>query len=310
MTSKSVGRIRNYRAGDFNDYLRLRREAEAMDRSANLITAERLTEDLGRPGRPPEKTLLLAELEDRLIGAIWLTPEAEIDRLVVQILVHPDHRRTGWGGRLLNRAMEEAGYLGLNTIQADVDRTDEISRRFWESHGFEQVRRFLEMSLDLTAYPENRAGEIEPVCGCLDPADAETLARLQNAAFKGSWGFNPNTPEEIAWTIAWRGGEMTDVVVAFDRDRPCGYCWLKIDREQNRVVGRNRGRIHMLGVDPGNRRRGTGLTVLTSGLNRLKSMGLTKAVLTVDQDNAAALGLYRQVGFKTNAVTDWYELIL
>ncbi len=74
-----------------------------------------------------------------------------------------------------------------------------------------------------------------------------------------------------------------DVLVAVS----CG--WVVLDELQ----------ITLLAVDPEQRRRGLGRTVLKQLLVDASNAGVRQAILDVAQDNHAAQALYKAFGFKT-----------
>lgn len=55
------------------------------------------------------------------------------------IYVHPDHWRRGIGGRLLERFETDARTHDWNPIQIRVLAQNDISRGFYETHGYERI---------------------------------------------------------------------------------------------------------------------------------------------------------------------------
>jgi mycothiol synthase len=76
-----------------------------------------------------------------------------------------------------------------------------------------------------------------------------------------------------------------------------GYRWTKVHGGQGSHGHSEIGEIYVLGVSPSE--RGTGLAKALSirGLEHLRSQGLPAAMLYVDADNQAAIGLYESLGF-------------
>ena len=57
--------------------------------------------------------------------------------------------------------------------------------------------------------------------------------------------------------------------------------------------------MYVVGVDPDTRGHGLGRALTLAGLHHLREQGLSSALLYVDADNTAAIGLYRSLGFAT-----------
>ena len=74
-----------------------------------------------------------------------------------------------------------------------------------------------------------------------------------------------------------------------------GFCWTKI---HNEFVNQDPiGELYVIGVDPGFSGQGIGKAVCQEGLIYLRNKGLNSAILYVDEDNAAGIGLYKSLGF-------------
>ncbi|MGD2125136.1 MAG: GNAT family N-acetyltransferase [Desulfobacteraceae bacterium] len=299
--------IRNYRPGDFKGYIQLHVEAEQVDRSGRYISSQALAECLGRPNYSPEKDLFILETDGKIVGYISLTPELGIGRVLLDCLVHPRYRRKGIATKLFSRAMQRAKELGAKVTQISIPESNVAAKSLASGLGFKFIRRFLELKLDFynIDLPDVKKGAF--VIRELRSGEENKLTEIQNRSFAGTWGFNPNTPEEIVYRISLSGSSPENVIMAYEADKPIGYCWSKVNPEENAVRGENRGQIHMMGVDPDYQKKGIGKEILLTELARLKSKGIEVVELTVDSENQAARSLYASVGFEVCSTTEWYE---
>ena len=74
-----------------------------------------------------------------------------------------------------------------------------------------------------------------------------------------------------------------------------GFCWTKI--HQDLVNHDPIGELYVIGVDPGYKGQWIGKAVCQEGLIYLQNKGLKSAILYVDEDNEAGIGLYKSLGF-------------
>ncbi len=302
--------IRNYRPGDFNNYVRLHIEAEQVDRQGRHITSEALAESLGHPKCFPEKELFIAEKNGKIIGYMNVTPEPGIGRALLACLVHPRHRRKGLAKKLFPYAMERAKKLGARVVQGSVPENNVVGKSLVSHMGFGFARRFLELKLDFhdVHLSDTKGGNI--VSRGLRCGEEDKLTEIQNRSFVGTWGFNPNTTEEIIHRVNLRGRFPEDVIMAYEGGKPIGYCWTTVSPQENTSRAVNKGQIHMMGMDPDYRKKGIGKEILLKGLHHLKGKGIKIVELTVDSENQAACSLYESVGFEIFSTTLWYEKVL
>ena len=305
--SQPTYKIRNYQASDFDGYVNLHIETARLDRSGCCTSREMLRESLQRPVYNPEKDLFIAEASGKIVGFLNITPELITRRVLLGCLVHPEHRRTGLAKRLLELATRRARELRATMIHVSVPEKNSTAREVLSRLGFSVVRHFLEMSLSLSNLKPLDTSSNEFALRHLHRGEEGILANLQNLCFTDTWGFNPNTPEEIAYSLSLSRASAEDVVLAYDGDRPAGYCWTKINGDKSLEAGGEKGRILMLGVDPDYRDKGIGKLTLEAGLSYLKDKGIRVVELTVDSENQPACSLYRAAGFEVQARSPWYE---
>ena len=304
---KNYFKIRNYRRGDFNNYVQLHVETNGLDRSERSISKQRLAESLEHPSFHPEIDLFVAEHGGSIIGYAAVFLEAAIKRAILECMIHPLHRKKGIATKLIRRAIRHAEAAESKVVQISVPEINLPARNLASRLGFKFIRYFYELQLDLNNI---RLPDFEPsgyIIRRLEPDEADKLTLIQNRAFADSWGFNPNTPDEIAYRINLSSCSPENIMMAYLKNNPIGYCWTRIMLEDNPAAGGMKGEIHMLGVDPAYRKKGIGRNVLLAGLADLKSKGVTIVELTADGEEPAALGLYESVGFEVCSRTEWYE---
>ena len=307
---KKFLKIRNYRSGDFEDYLKLHVEINDHDQAGSFISKQYLAEALGHPSFHPDKNLFVAESGGSIIGYASVFLEPGIQRAILECMIHPLHRRNGIATELLREVSRHAGEAGSMRLQACIAQDNIPAKKLASRLGFKFIRYFQELKLDLDAAQLPDLEPSEYIIRSLRPDEVEILTQLQNRAFADSWGFNPNTADEIAYRINLSSCSPKNILIAYLKNRPIGYCWTRIMIEENTKADRLQGEIHMLGVDPEFRKKGIGRSVLLAGLAELDSRGVTIVGLTADGTDAAALGLYKSVGFQVCSRIEWFEKIL
>ena len=299
--------IRNYRIEDRESLIRFWIDVVKMQPTPGPSVVRELIDNLDRPNHIPDKNLFIAESMGKIAGHIDVFPELEIGRVVVQCLVHPEHRRKGIAEKLVERAVERAVELKAKVAHANISQDDKAGKKLFSKMRFRFVRRYLELRLDLSKVRLSKIKRNDFPCRSMIPGEEEKLTRLQNRSFIDTWGFNPNTKEDIIYRIHLPAASFKDVTLCLDGVEPIGYCWSKIYDEKDKGLDGTRGRINMLGVDPDYRGKGVGKKVLLNGLVQLKSRGVRIVVLTVDNENKVARALYQSVGFKFRASSLWYQ---
>jgi mycothiol synthase len=299
--------IRNYHSEDFDKLVQLGAEVQELGQTWCPISPLDLIESVGQPNHSSENNLFIAEREGEIVGFADVRLELNIGRVVLRWMVHPKHHRRGLAVKLVDRAICRTRDLGITTIHVNILRDSPMAKQLLTKMGFTFVRRFLELRLDLSETDLPEISKISPRCRPLQPTEEGRLTQLQNRSFTGTWGFNPNTVEEIIYRISLPNSSPGDIFLTFDSDKPVGYCWTRIESWEKKAPGEGTGRIYMLGVDPDYRGKGFGRQLLLVGLSYLKSKSLRVVELTVDNENKAARALYESVGFKLWTSSLWYE---
>jgi mycothiol synthase len=262
---------------------------------------------------------LLAEQEGspNLLGYAHLDVSDAAEGPAAELAVSPAARRRGLGGRLVEELVRQAaGHPGRLSLWAHG--TDAAANELASAYGFHRVRRLWQLRRSLFAPLE----PVEMPPGItLRSFDAQRdipgWLALNAAAFT-------DLPDQGSWTRADLEQRMAEpwfdpdgFLMAEDADgRLVGFHWTKVhshghghhhlDEATHGHAGPGRpaghahepiGEVYVVGVDPAMRGRGLGRGLTLAGLHRLRHLGLPAALLYVDADNAAALSLYRALGF-------------
>jgi mycothiol synthase len=292
--------IRNYRPSDFDSYVRLCREAENLRPSGHPVSPQIVAAWLNWPNYSPEKDIFVVEINGDIIGCLDLRPEPDISRVILNGYLRPEHRRQGLATKLLVHAMKRARELGAEAIHVNIPEDNNVARTVLSRLGFSCIKRFHELELDMARLDRPEAERAARECRCLKRGEEDILTRIQNHCFADTWGYNPNTPETIAYYTQLGGFYPEKIILACEEGNVIGYCWTEI-------IGKGGGEIHMLGTNPAYRGRGIGRRTLLAGLAYLRDKGVSVARLTVDSENIEACALYKSVGFELRKASLWYE---
>ncbi|MFF5079481.1 mycothiol synthase [Actinoplanes sp. NPDC000266] len=236
-------------------------------------------------GGPAAHRHLLAWHDNELVGYAFVEDASG------ELFVHPAHRRRGHGTALLAAAGD-----GPLTFWAHGDEPG--ARVFAEKAGFERVRVLWQMRRSL----------LEPLPDIPLPAGL-TLRGFRPGSDEDAWlAVNARAfahhPEQGRWTIddlllreAEPWFDPDGFLLAVDiQDELAGFHWTKVHPASGDDPAL--GEIYVLGVDPSGHRKGLGAALSVAGLRHLAARGLTVSNLYVDESNAAAVALYRRLGFE------------
>ncbi|MFC2038694.1 GNAT family N-acetyltransferase [Chloroflexota bacterium] len=306
--NKSDYTIRNYHPSDFDSYLLLLREAETQLPIGRPTSPHALNERFSHPGYTPEEDIFVIEKDGELVGYADIMPELSIKRAILYCWIHPDHRLIGLARKLIDCASERAKKPGAEVLHVNISEDNETAVKALSRLGFQYVRRFLNLRLDMNSIEWQGIDRDSLGCRKMAPGEEDKLAIIQNRAFSDHWGYNPNTIEEITYDATRMDHSQDDIIVSCDGDKFIGYCWTEV--AEGNTPDEGKGQIYMIGSDPDYRGTGAGKRVLLAGLAHLKTRGVPVTELTVDSENEIACALYESTGFEVTSSSLWYEKVI
>ena len=259
---------------------------------------------LGQPGLDPTENCLVLEQSGQIKGLALIFREFPIGRSIIEVMTTPDLAGSPDEIDLVQRAIAKAESQKLSMAHICV-MADSGRGKVLEQAGFTKVRTYLDMLWNMDELAELELPEGYSVLS-FQTGDTPLLTQVQNDAFTGSWGFCPNTEEQIEYRTQMPNTSKDGILFLMEGNSPAGYCWTVMVPAENGV----RGVIGMIGVVPDYRGKGVSRHILQAGMKHLRSIGLAEIGLEVDGNNAPAVGLYESAGFKTVGERHWFERVL
>ena len=214
--------------------------------------------------------------------------------VTAELVVHPAHRRRGYGASLLATVLEMAGGHGVRIwAHGDLPGTAALARKF----ELTRIRALFQLRMPLAEVPAT-----DPVL-----PDGVTVRTFVPGADEAAWlEVNQRAfahhPEQGSWTI--KDLRLREAEPWFDpngfflaeRDgRIAGFHWTKVHQPDDGAPPI--GEVYVVGVDPGQQGGGLGRALTRTGLAHLRRLGLAEVMLYVDEDNPAAVKMYTALGF-------------
>lgn len=145
-----------------------------------------------------------------------------------------------------------------------------------------------------------------------DDQDIALVNMLDNESFKEHFNHRPVTIEETKYMLLempwWK---LQKAWFAVLERKPVGYVVTGIDVGLNREKNVKYGWVLDIGVLKSYRRQKIGATLILRAMQYLKTQGMDKALLYVDDQNPThATKLYEKVGFRVYHKSAIYELQL
>ena len=230
-----------------------------------------------QPGPQGPPVTIVAEQAGELVGIATATPHA-----LRLLAVRADCRREGIGSALFERSLRTgSGRLSIygeagNYFLPGVPETDHATLSFFRSLGLrEEAEPAVNLRLTLegnTRVPNDLPNNVERG----SPSDRDRITQFAARHFGSAW----------AWEVsrAFENTPPTLFIVRDEEDRVAGF-------SAHEANNRGLGFYGPMGVDPGQRGRGSGRALLLASLIDLRRLGYPETVISW----AANAGFYEEV---------------
>jgi mycothiol synthase len=263
---------------------------------------DRFTSPLRNPG---ENWRVALDSDGRIVGSavIW-HPAPDAERVFVSAIAYPREpptyeRLLDWG-EARARSLT-AGRPGRTHTSADSD--NEVLAGILRSRGYDLVRHFFTMEIDLAEEPAEPVWPDGISVRAYRTGEERAVYDTDMEAFQDHWDFFPVPFEDWRdyhlgrsdfdpelWFLAMDGDEVAGTALCSSEARP------------------GTGRVNVLAVRRPWRRRGLGAALLLHAFRELRSGGRPRADLNVDGENlTGAVRLYERVGMRVAHRDDSYR---
>ena len=229
--------------------------------------------------------------------------------------VHPEHRGRGLGSRMLAWVAEAAAPLHEQrfpgqplTISGGCRLNRSDAMELYAEHGYEQIRWFNGMWLDLTEELPEAAVPPGVVVVGFTAERSEDARRVRNESFRDHWGTHDATSESWAHRVAESSFRPALSFLAYEADgegglgEPLALVFCQEFEAALEATGQRDLHIRTVGTRRPGRKRGLASALLTHALRQGQAAGFDSASLGVDADSpTGALGLYERIGFRVAA---------
>ncbi len=244
-----------------------------------------------------------------LVGYAHLDATDGVAGPSAELAVHPAHRRIGVGRELVESMLSTVPDKKLRLwAHGEQPAAIELARsmNFINTRVLWQMRRSLRTPLSPPVLPPGIS------LRTFSPdLDAQGWLEINSRAFA-------NHPEQGGWLVAdlesrmgepWFSTDGFILAISDDTGDIAGFHWTKVhgatghaahapkDHAPEAHAHEALGEVYVVGVDPNWQGTGLGRAITVIGLQHLRDLGLSQAMLYVDATNSPALNLYSSLGF-------------
>ena len=196
-----------------------------------------------------------------------------------------------------NRSLYSNIHIQLNKKQSLLSPHDQMV----------PIKKYKTMNLDLenitTAdYKLNKNSDFDLVNNIKNENELiANLSFIQNISFSNSWGYAPNSENDIRKKIKEKNNIINSIIFAF-KSKPLGFVWLT-----KNLTLKQTAYISMIGTHPDFTGKGIATELLKYSIIFLKTNKYKTLKLEVDEENVGARNVYKKFNFKDEETKYWFE---
>ena len=236
----------------------------------------------------------------RLAGAATLSDRIQ-GTLDLDAYVLPEYAGRGLGGAMVDWLEEETARRGLDRAQTAALTVDTAAGRLLRGRGYEPVRIFYRMAIDLDGPPPAPEWPEGFEVSTFRPGDEAILHAVTEEAFAEHWGHELRDLEHwrrYTFGAAWWDPSLVYLVREGD----------EVVAAEVNAVRFGGGWIGTIGTRKPWRGRGLGRALLLEAFGEFHRRGESRVMLAVDAGNeTGAIHLYESIGMRVVWQADVYE---
>lgn len=283
-------------------------------------SAEEMPIDWGFPNIDREKDVrLVFTREGQLVAYGECITETPFVRYWVWSKVAPDYFDQGlgsylqaWAEQRIRERLPEAPEGAKVFMRTDVASVDERGQRFLREHGFEQVRSFYRMVIDLNQPVPAPVIPAGLVIRTAQPNEKRAAIFAIRESFRDHFGFIETPFEEVyadyeQWMATDPHFDTSLIFVAMDGDEVAGVslCYPHMEGYPGM------GWVNQLGVRRAWRKRGLARALLLHSFREFQQRGFTACGLGVDAVNpTGAVRLYESAGMHVARTSYTFDRVI
>jgi len=231
------------------------------------------------------------------VAAGWLHPYG--DKAAFAGVVAQRAKGRGYGSAIVERAETAAAGRGLARMHTWVPPEDAAAISLFRERGYDEVRRFYEMAIELAAAPPEPVVPEDFVLDVFREEDARAFHDTLEDAFRDHWEWH-GTPFDEWWELRRDNDQSLWFVIRAGSEIAAA---VRNDAERN-----GGGYVGIIGVRRDWRGRGLAKALLLRTFGEFWRRGVTRVSLDVDADSpTGATRLYESVGMHVEGAMAVYE---